>query len=403
MPAARITARLLAALTLGLVSPARGAGPADPLLRLVPPDAGLTVAVEDLRGSAVAFSGSPLADELGKLPAVRDWLASDRSLRLRRGLRKVGEVLGEDPAAVRDGLFGEAVVLTLWIPPGGRPEGARGLLLVRVPDRAMLDRIVGGINVAQLKSGELRQIGDRDRGGTAYHVREFRGRRAPEFYATLDDRVFAWSNSEELIQGAVDRQKDGAGGLAGSPDFRRVRGRLPVRPAASLFVDPRFVGRLLAASPKPRKPDDERVAALLTRYLAAVRYAGAALEWRDGLVLHTEEVVSPDAIAPALKVWAARTDTPDPSSRRVPRTALVMATAHVDFGALVDGLSGLVPDRGRPKVENLRLSVNGLLLGLDARSEVLPALGPGALAYVERPEGDGPESRLPTVLSVEVS
>ena len=81
-------------------------------------------------------------------------------------------------------------MLTLWLPKEERAEDARGLLLVRAADRALLDRMVAGLNAAQLKSGALRRVTDRDRGGTAYHVREFRpGRGSTEYYAGASTTV----------------------------------------------------------------------------------------------------------------------------------------------------------------------------------------------------------------------
>src|SRR4051812_41216875 len=66
-------------LVLGLVishvtaSWACGEGPADSLLRLVPADAGVTLTIEDLRGHTRDFFASPLAESLGRLPAVHAW------------------------------------------------------------------------------------------------------------------------------------------------------------------------------------------------------------------------------------------------------------------------------------------------------------------------------------------
>jgi len=384
-------------------APARGEAPADPLLRLVPPDAAVTVAVEDLRGHAREFGASALADGLRSLPAVREWLTSDPPRRLRSALKKVETVLGETLPTIRDELLGEAVVLALRLPPGGRPEDARGLLLVRVPNPSLLDRLVGGMNAAQGKSGELRQVADRMHGGVTYHAREFRAaRRLTEFYANLDGRVFAWSNSEELIRGAIDRQSKGAGGLADLPDVRRVRERLPRRAAASLYVDPRHVERLMAASPRPKNPDDETMFALLSRYLASVRFAGAAVEWRDGLIVHTEEVIDPNAISADWKRWAARTDTAGDTFRRVPPNALVMATGRLDFGAAMDVLTSLVPERDRPRLGTYRVALKGLLLGHDARTEVAAQIGPGMLVFVESPDDANGAWRLPAVVSLEV-
>ena len=73
----RLPGILAVSLALALGMPARGESPADELLGLVPADAGLTVAVEDLSGHLRTFLDSPLAEALARLPAVRGWLASD--------------------------------------------------------------------------------------------------------------------------------------------------------------------------------------------------------------------------------------------------------------------------------------------------------------------------------------
>lgn len=391
------------AVCLGAARPARASGPADPLLRLVPPDAGLTVAVEDLKGHARAVFESPLYRGFLRLPAVRAWLASERGQGYRQAKARIESVFKTDLGAVRDGLLGEAAVLTLRTPPGGRPEDARGLLLLRVPDRAMLDRAVAVLNAAQTKKGELARVSPRQVGGVEYHAREFRdGKKPDEFYAHLADRVFAWSNSEDLIRGAIDRQARGSGGLDGVEAARQVRGRLPSRSAVSVFVDPRFLERVLASSPRAAKPEQERLFALLGRYLAAVRYAGAAVAWRDGPVLHTEEVVDPAKLSPGLRRWGDRTDRPDPALARVPPTALAAATAHVDFGVLLDALADLVPEKDRTKWENLVLSLNGMLLGSDLHRDVAPRLGPGATVYLDRPEPDGRRPDPSVVVAAEV-
>ncbi len=129
------------------------------------------------------------------------------------------------------------MVLTLRLPPAAKPEEARGLLLVRPRDRALLDRLIHGINAAQMKSGELARVSAHDRGGSPYWVREYRqAGRSAESYAVLDGNVFAWSNSEEMVQGVIDRRAGTAPGLDSEPRFRegprppaRARGGEPVR------------------------------------------------------------------------------------------------------------------------------------------------------------------------------
>jgi hypothetical protein len=113
----RPLACLALGITLAIAATARGAGPAEMLFRLVPPDAGLALAIEDLRGHARQFSNSPLSDGLRQLPAVRAWFASDRFQRFQRARREIEKALGENVAKIRDDLLGDAVVLTLRVPP----------------------------------------------------------------------------------------------------------------------------------------------------------------------------------------------------------------------------------------------------------------------------------------------
>ena len=161
--------------------------------------------------------------------------------------------------------------------------------------------MVGGLNDAQLRSGALVKVDGPHHNGTTYHAREFRpGRRPAEYYANLNDRAFAWSNSEDLIRGAIDLQARGRRRRPRRPSRVPDRPRsAPSRAVASLYIDPRFVERLLAsAPPKSSNAGDEKVFAVVMRYVASVRYAGAALEWRDGLILHTEEIVDPSGFPP---------------------------------------------------------------------------------------------------------
>lgn len=405
-----VFAGLIFAVSFVAVSAAsRGAGPAEPLLRLVPSDAGVTLVVEDLRGHAREFFASPLAEGLGRLPAVRSWLASDRSRSLRSACRQIESLLGKPIVAIRDDLLGEAVVLTLRLPQHGRQEEARGMLLVRVRDRALLDRLIDGVNAAQKEKKELQTLVERASGNGSYWVREFPAatRRPAEYYTTLDDNTFAWSNSEEMVQGVIARGHGGRDGLGGTAGFRQVRDRLPARSAVSLFVDPRFLEGVMAASPRPPKAGDERVAAMLGRYVEALVYLGAAVEWRPGspasrpaLLLHTEEVIDPEKLPAWLRHWASR-PAARPRLAEVPAGVLAAASAHVDFLALDEMIGALTPSQGQPRLDNLRLVLSGLMLGRDLRSAILPNLGPGVLAYLETQDAAGGAAGLSLVVSVD--
>ena len=391
-----------------------GARPADALLRLVPPDAAVVVTVEGLRDQVRAFTRSRLAADLWQLPAVRAWLDSEKYQQFEQSRAQIEAVLGANLTDLRDELLGDAVVLALRLPPEGPADAslARGLLLFRARNQSLLERLIGLVNTTQKDSGELLEVGDRQRAGMTYHVREFPAAagRPTESYVSYPDGTFAFSNSELLIHAVIDRKtparaaqnasREGAGasavndsgakielGLGDLPKLRSVQHRLPERALARLFIDPRPLGRLLAAAPRPAKPSDARLMALLERYLAAVDYAGAALVWTErSIVVHTAETLDSSRLDPWLRRWAGDTRRLDPALERVPSTALALLSAHVDAPALYDALSGIVPDEDQPKLANIEIVLTGLLLGQDLRrTRILPRLGPGVLAYLDFP------------------
>ncbi len=95
----------------------------------------------------------------------------------------------------------------------------------------MVDRLIGAFNTTQRASGELERVVDRRRAEMTYHVREFPAGsgRPPEWYVSDPDGTFAFSNSEAMIQGVIDRKAGSrAGGtavpgLGDLPKFAAVR------------------------------------------------------------------------------------------------------------------------------------------------------------------------------------
>jgi hypothetical protein len=382
-----------------LLSPAlaRADGPADALLRLAPADAGATLVVEDLRGFARSFLDSPLADGLAHLPAVREWRDSDAHRAFEKVLGDLETVTGVPAATLRDDLLGDAVVLSLRVPPGAGPESARGLLLTRFRTRDLLDRLIDAANQGDRDSGSLADLETKARGKASYTVRRFRDDAKPtEYYAILGDDVFAWSNSEDLIRGAIDRHAREGDGLGAEPRFRSVRAALPAKAVASAFVDPRVLERLIAADGKGGDPGPPEAA---RRSLAAVEYAGLAIEWRDGFVAHLHATLDPKAVGEPLRRWAKGSGDASALIRHLPPTTLAFAVGRVDFAALHDLVSGAL-GVGRERAELVDSIAKGLLLGKDLRRDVLPNLGPGVLVGLGEPTAEGAEAPWPVVLAV---
>ncbi len=404
----------LCGMLLATALPAAAQDPAstakvDALLRLVPSDAAVVLTVEGLREQLHAFTSSRLFAGLKQLPTVKTWIESEKAQQLRRSRDQIETVLGIKLKNICDDLIGDAVILALRLPPEAPADSsqARGLLLFQARNRALLERLIEAVNDKQQTGGELARVVARDHRGTAYHMREFppAASRPSEWYVTYPDGTFAFSNSESLIQSVIDRKdrnpargttapprdagNPGAtldGGLNALPRFQAVKRRQNAKALARLFIEPRQVERLIAASPRSGKASDARIMEMLERYLKAVEYAGATLEWSDaGIVLHTVETLDRSKLEPWLVRWAGDQAQVDPTLARVPATAIALASGHLDPPAFYEALCQIVPEQDRTKLTNLETLFGGLLLGQDLRTRILPQLGPGVIAYLESP------------------
>jgi hypothetical protein len=372
------------------------------LLRLVPPDAGVTLSVADLRGNLATISGSRLASSFRELPAVKAWHDAKGGRELGRARSEIERMLGASMASIRDDLLGDALVLSLHLAPGAPPESARGLLLAKVRDRAMLVRLVELANQAETADGSLAGVSTTGPPDRSYTVRSFKpgSKKEREYYRVFDDGTFAWSNSEDLIRGVLDRKAGVGPGLLDDPGFRKVRRGLPSRSILTVHINPKFADRVLAAVPRSGQPGDDRAAEILTRYIRSVEGIGLALEWRDGLLIHSHEVFDPKSLDARLLRWARSKSTPDTLARRIPNTALAAAVVPIDFEAAYDAIVDLIPVADRPRLDTILVALQGVLLGRDVRSEIIPRIGPALIAYVEAPSADS--SRFPMVGVVEL-
>lgn len=233
----------------------------------------------------------------------------------------------------------------------------------------------------------------------------------PEWYVAYGDGTFAFSNSESLIQAVIDRKSQSLavgdasssagpksdGGLGDLSKFKEVQERLPEKALARLFVDPRLIERQMAASSRPDKPADANILAMIQRYVASVRYAGAALVWGDkSIVVHTVETLDPSRLDPWVLRWAGDTRRSDLAPRHLPPTALALAAGHVDLVAVYEAISQIVPAEDQPRLTNLGSVLTGVLLQQDLRTRILPRLGPGIFAYVDSPAPEeGPSGGSP--------
>jgi hypothetical protein len=369
------------------IASASGAGrPADPLLRLVPDDAGLTLAVEDLRDHARDFFASPVSEGLLQLPAVSRWFESNDFRRLDAARRQIERTLKADVATLRDDLVGDALVLAMVVPPGAPPDAARGMLLLRPRDQDLLDRAIVVWN--KTDGRKLKAVDVQFWKGVPYHCRRFQpGTKPDEWYAVLDGRILAWSNSEDLVRGAIERHLDDSAdvGLYTVPAFRRLRQGLPAGALASLFVEPRTLERAIREDKRPRDEAQERLTRTVLGFLGAVDYAGLALEWRDGPILHLRQELAPERVSDTWRAWGDRQGSAADLVRSVPPSAIALVAGHLHLPPILELLRVLLPANDWSRLELLAEALRAPKL---EGGELLTRLGPGTVAYLEAPEAN---------------
>ena len=273
------------------------------------------------------------------------------------------------------------------------------------------------INTLQRNNGELAEVAERKRGEVSYAVRQFPAgsNRGPDAYVAFGDGTFAISNSEELVQGVIDRKCGSAAaatrpaaGLDAAAKLRRLGPKLPEQALARLFVDARLLEGLIKSSSHPRSTGE----ALIEGYVGALDSVGAALVVQDDrIALHTAEIFHRGF--PELAGGSAAVVSPASLIDRVPATALGVGVVRLDLAALYKLLRGLVPDSDLPRLSNAEIALQGILLGKDLQSGVLPGMGPRVLACVDAPTGwesksdsAGPSGQtwpFPAVLAVELA
>jgi hypothetical protein len=365
------------------------------LLKLIPPDSGVVLTIDDLRGHVRNLMTSKLAIQFLQLPAAKAWFDSEKYEQLEAARDQIEGMLQAKLTEIRDQVLGDAVVFALRLPTDGSkpvdPGQARGLLVLKAKDPALLKRVIELFNSIQKNNGELAAVVDRSRGETPYFIRQFPegSNRHADTYTTFADGTFAISNSEELIQQLIDRKMGKTGSTADRPaspgiqeKFEAVGRRLPDRALARLVVDARFVKTLLENPTRTRSPAE----ALLKQYARAHESAGAALVVREGqLELQIAEIFESGKFHERLDSWSQATQPRAEHLDRVPRTALLVGSVQIDFAWLYRLAREWTPEAERPRLANGETVLSGLLLGQDLSTRVLPALGPRVLAIVEGP------------------
>ncbi|WP_165231236.1 hypothetical protein [Aquisphaera insulae] len=359
------------------------------LLELIPPDSGLVLTVDDLRAQWQDLAATKIFDSLSKTQLVQGWLRSDKLQELQAFRGQVEQILQLTLEELRDDILGDALVLSLHLPPEATdPNLARGLVVLKAKAPEKLSRVIEAMNEGQRNNGEIAAVARRKHGDVEFSVREFPSGsgKLDEAYVSWPDGVFALSNSEALIREAIDRKAGKSVGSSSKGDkpaldrFREVDRRLPDRALVRAFLDARIVERLLRNAPRPESPGETA----LRKFIEAHDAAGATLSVNArGLSIRVAESFD----AKKLAAIAGRLPGASKPARigPLPEGSLAVAAFQVDFAGLYEVFRRALPAAELARVEKIEAVGRGVLLGHDVRTDVLPRIGPQVTLAAREP------------------
>ncbi|WP_337173615.1 hypothetical protein [Paludisphaera sp.] len=421
MPARPLAMLAVACACLGLAPASRAEeAPTDALLKLLPADAGAVLAADDLRGRWADVVGSDLAGRIQAMPAFRGWLESPGVRDFVRARDHVLGLLQTSHGEIRDEILGDAVVLAV-LPsrgPAGVASQPRGLLALKARKPELLRRLMDQVNAAQKQNGEVAEIVEAKRGDVGYSTRRYPegSGRPSEVYALFPDGVFALSNSEEAVLELIDR-KSGAGrgpSFVEADGFSEVAAALSGRPLARAFISAEVLRRAVEDLPPPTDAGGRVAAKAIRDRLGDLNQIGAALDF-DGVKLQVRllQAFKPDALKrpggvafTPVHPTGGRSGGPGPRMMALPETAVAAASFRIDAPAVYRSFVALIPKEDRPRAAKLETIADALLLGRSLRGEILPALGPRAVIYLDAPAASAPSPGnfpLPVVAAVEIN
>lgn len=371
MPALLLLRSLSVAAGVGLClawclsAPAVAASPRDELLRYVPADVGFCLVVQNLRDKLGDVAASPLAQHVGKGGGIPLLAGSAEWKQLAEAEKYLKKHLGVGWADLRDDLLGDAFVFAFQPGAGGKTEQDEGMFLVRARDGKKLAALIERVNSLQKKTGELKELTDREHRGVTYVRRTERKETA---YYLLRGQVLLFTGQEALLRRAIDRDKSEPADAL--PPFTRKLRELKLDSAlVSLVLNPRAFDETIG------KGGPDQAAKSLAACWKALGGVGLGVHLDRDVRLELTVQADPEKLpASARRLFAA--GRPSELWSAVPDNALFAMTGRVDLVGLYGFFAEFMSKAGRQQFEGDLERTVGAVLGKDIIKELLPALGP---------------------------
>ena len=387
------------AVFLPSIASAQTSANARPLTRLVAADVGLCVEVRQFAKTWPAVAGSEFFKRIERLSFYRKWKAGNEYRKLLQTRSEIEAVIGKPLIRLTDELFGDDVVVAVYVDDRGRSQG---VLLTRTAGVSVLEAAIAAWDRAEHPT----TIARGESGGRYFRrvVRREQGRDDTLYYAKLG-RTLAVSDQEAMIRRVLDlnRLSRPAQGSNGSPGkslfdsavYQRASGSLPKKTVASIYFNPRPWDGLFSSGSSP-----SGAKSVLISLWRRCRSVMVGLRVDRGVVFDAVVDYDGSGVPEAWTRFVRQAAGSPAFFQKVPRRALLAFGGRFSPSGLRELINRQMSDSPRNRWDSLRQVSRGLLLGLDLVDDVLPGLGPNWGFYMVPRQQDirsAPGSRLPPV------
>lgn len=360
---------LLLGAMLGLTSPVFAE--ALTTLDLVRSDAAACLEIPRLTDQWTHVESGLLLSRLKALPAFHRLLDSRGFQQWQTIDNHVAAQTGQTLSAQLRNLLGNSLVLAVYVPVKGNPQG---ILIGEAVDAAGVERAQTTWN--KLEPNEV--ISTKTYREVRYQQRRKRANANESVFVVTSDRWFALSDQETLIQDVIDRLLAFNAGaptssvkesLRQSPLYLQNRQRLPMNAAAYLFLNARpWDHGLEEASRDPHQPVNP---AAIWKHITAV---SASLQLDQGVVCNAVVELETSRLPSGWSQFVSAAAGDATWSRRIPSDALLAVSGHFDVSHLVHLFLSQIKPGDRDELAKNRRIARSLLSGNDLLETVLPAL-----------------------------
>ena len=376
-----------------------GPSPREELLRLVPPDTGFCLVINDLRGHAGKLRESPWFKQLQQSPLWGLVAHSPEARKLERFLNHdLPGSLQIERSRLRDDILGDAAVFAYRPGQPGGAEQESGLFLLWARDGQLLAALVKRLNKIQLDNGEVKEVREHSRSGKTYFERiEQKGESyvycpintpmqtvpvtvpvpvLAHSYYYLSGHLLAFSSDREWLLQAMETA--GRPIEAGKePALVSALARSGAENAlAALWLNPRAFDAEIQQHAARASAEEAQGLVAFQPYWRALDAVVLSLDVNPELRVQLSLQGQPEALPlPARKILKTAAE-PSDLWGRFPRESILTVALRVDAVELKNVLSEFLTPEARNQSGMVLQQTLGAALGMNLTTEVLPQLGP---------------------------